>query len=85
MRNRGTQDPEDRRPIVVLLVVYRVWAALRARVFRAWLVDTGLLPKDGFGKSADALAAMLSHGLSTARAEGKLLAGVEAELKDTAT
>ena len=37
----GSQDPLDKRPIVLLPVVYRLWAAIRARTFRAWLAEVG--------------------------------------------
>jgi len=40
----GTEDPEDRRPIVLLPIVYRLWAAVRAAGLRRWLSDCGVLP-----------------------------------------
>ena len=57
----GSQDPLDKRPIVLLPVVYRLWAAIRARTFRAWLADVGAYPK-GAGRAADAQAYELSRG-----------------------
>ena len=42
----GTSDPLDRRPITLLPVLYRMWAALRATQFRAWLKECGVPPLD---------------------------------------
>ena len=36
----GASDPLDRRPITLLPILYRIWAALRAAQFRAWLQQT---------------------------------------------
>ena len=38
----GTADPLDRRPITLLPVLYRIWAARRATQFRAWLKEAGV-------------------------------------------
>ena len=40
----GTEDPEDRRPIVLLSAVYRLWACIRAAGMRGWLKEAGVLP-----------------------------------------
>eukprot|EP00972_Heterocapsa_arctica_P062117 9156229-Heterocapsa_arctica.AAC.1 len=37
----GSEDPADRRPIVLLSVVYRLWACIRAATMRAWLARAG--------------------------------------------
>ena len=39
----GSDEPGDRRPIVLLPVVYRLWAAARAGPLRDWLKVAGLL------------------------------------------
>eukprot|EP00972_Heterocapsa_arctica_P106575 15697954-Heterocapsa_arctica.AAC.1 len=49
----GSEDPEDRREIVLLSVVYRLWAALRAATIRAWLARAGVLRAKGSGRAAD--------------------------------
>ena len=39
----GSADPDDRRPVVLLSVIYRIWAAARAVPLRRWLRRHGLL------------------------------------------
>ena len=39
----GTSDPADRRPIVLLSCLYRLWAACRALPFRRWLRANNIL------------------------------------------
>eukprot|EP00972_Heterocapsa_arctica_P085548 12609277-Heterocapsa_arctica.AAC.1 len=49
----GSDDPEDRRPIVLLSVIYRLWACIRAATMRAWLARAGMLRAKGSGCAAD--------------------------------
>jgi hypothetical protein len=51
----GTQGPEDRRPIVLLSVIYRVWAKARGPLFQRFLKTAGIVPT-GTAPSAAALA-----------------------------
>ena len=68
----GTRDAGDRRPIVLLSAVYRVWAATRAHPFRRWLRSVGVLPARTRG--ADEQAGLL--GLHKACARGGRVAGL---------
>ena len=72
----GTADPADRRPVVLLPVVYRLWAALRAAEMRLWLAKTGVLRPDGALRAADSQAYELGLILAEAKAQEKVLAGL---------
>ena len=48
---KGTSAPDDRRPIVLLPIIYRIWAGIRAQELITWLVRVGILQK---GQSAGA-------------------------------
>lgn len=60
-----TPDPTDRRPIVLLPVAYRLWAALRAQEMRDWLRSAGIL-REGPEAAADTLAGLLDLEITTA-------------------
>ena len=72
----GTREPEDRRPIVLLASVYRLWSAIRAVTFRGWLVEAGILEPAGPGRAADAQAYEAALVFELARSRGDQLAGV---------
>jgi len=72
---KGTRAPDDRRPIVLLPVVYRVWAACRAQPLRAWLRGAGLL-SSGPAAAADYQAGLRSLTAPRAHADGDELAGL---------
>lgn len=47
----GSAAPGDQRPIVLLPVVYRIWAALRGRLLQTWLLRCGRRHSEGiFGE-----------------------------------
>ena len=71
----GTMAPDDRRPIVLLSAVYRVWAALRAGALRGWLRAVGVLAP-GSGSGADVKAGDLALLLEEARAAGLPVSGL---------
>lgn len=52
---RSTPAPMDRRPVVSLPVVYRLWAAVHGRGMRDWLREAGVLRGGGM-LAADTLA-----------------------------
>eukprot|EP00972_Heterocapsa_arctica_P080564 11871826-Heterocapsa_arctica.AAC.1 len=68
----GSEDPEDRRPIVLLSVVYRLWAAIRAATMRAWLARAGVLRAKGSGRAADWQAYELALIIAGAKAKAWL-------------
>ena len=72
----GTRELEDRRPIVLLSVVYRLWGALRASLFGRWLEEAGILPAPGPGRAADAQAYEAALEFELARAKGEPVAGL---------
>ena len=72
----GSADPSDRRPIVLLPVIYRLWVALRAAELRLWLARTGVLRADGALRAADAQAYELGLVLAEAKAQERVLAGL---------
>lgn len=55
-----------RRPIVLLLVVYRLWAALRARAMRDWLRSAAIL-RAGSEAAAGSLAGFLGLDIAAAQ------------------
>ena len=68
-------EPGDRRPIVLLACVYRVWAACRAHVMRKWLRDNGILvPGEACGP--DVRAGELALRLAAARLLGGVVGGL---------
>lgn len=69
----GMRAPLDRRPIVLLPVVYRVWASVRAAAMRDWLRQAGVL-RWGFASAAEEQAAELGLALDAAFAAGEQLA-----------
>ena len=51
----ASEDPADRRPIILLSIFYRIWAAARSGEVREWLQSNGVLQKgDGCGPNAKA-------------------------------
>ena len=71
----GSEDPGDRRPIVLLATVYRIWAARRAVPLRKWLRQHGLL-RQGAAAAPDAKAGELAFLISRARVSKKALSGL---------
>ena len=71
----GTASPEDRRPIVLLSCIYRVWAACRAQIFRAWLRQNGIL-LEGEACGPDVKAGELGVRLASARLSGDIVSGL---------
>lgn len=71
----GTGDPLDRRPTVLLPVVYRLWAAARAGLMRDWLRGAGVL-RAGSMAAADALAGLLGLELDEDHALGQPVVGL---------
>ena len=72
----GTSDPLDRRPITLLPVLYRMWAALRATQFRAWLIDWGVPRLLRTTRSAEHQGLLLALEIEEANAFSESLAGV---------
>ena len=66
---KGTAAPSDRRPIVLLTILYRLWAKVRAQEFQDWLVSNHILAR-GMAASAEVQAADLALILQRARAGG---------------
>ena len=71
----GTRAAEDRRPIVLLSVLYRVWAAFRAADLGRWLRGNGVLMQ-GEACGRDVQAGTLSLLLAKARITGDHIAGL---------
>ena len=76
----GTADPLDRRPITLLPMLYRIWAALRATQFRDWMRSAGIpslvAGNRGTMASAEHQGLLLGLELEEARAFEDSLAGV---------
>ena len=76
----GSADPLDRRPITLLPMLYRIWAALRATQLRAWMRSAGIptlvAGRSGTMKSAEHQGLLLGLELEEARAFDESLAGV---------
>lgn len=68
----GMAAPMERRSVVLLPVVYRLWGAVRGRVMQDWLRGAGVL-RAGAASAADSLA-----GLHLARADGDPPGGARA-------
>ena len=75
LSKNGTADPSDRRPIVLLSAVYRLWAAARAAEMRTWLVSNKAL-QTGPAASAATQAADLALLLQQARTTGWQIDGL---------
>lgn len=65
----------DRRPIVLLRVVYQLWTAVRGRTLREWLRIAGVL-RAGATSAVDSLAGLLGLGIVLANAEAVPLVGL---------
>ena len=76
----GSSDPLDSRPITLLPVLYRIWAALRAAQFREWLQQSGVptlvAGRKGTMQGAEHQGLLLGLELEEARVFGEALAGV---------
>ena len=72
---KGTAAPDDRRPIVLLAIMYRLWAKVRAQEVQAHLVHLCILAT-GSGASAETLAADLALLMQRARAQGEHVDGL---------
>ena len=76
----GTADPLDRRPITLLPMLYRIWAALRATQLRDWMRSAGIpslvAGNRGTMASAEHQGLLLGLELEEARAFDDSLAGV---------
>ena len=72
----GSDEPGDRRPMVLLPVVYRLWAAARAGPLRDWLKVAGLLGDGGRRRSAESLALGTAVEIAVVRALDLALAGL---------
>ena len=71
----GSDELDDFRPIVLLSTIYRLWASLRSRVMRSWLLMNGLLPASSC-RGADSQAYELSLRLALARLAGVTVSGL---------
>jgi hypothetical protein len=71
----GTGTPDDHRPIVLLSVVYRIWAKARGPPFQAFLRAAGVLGK-GKAPAAEDLAYELAVRMGVAQAGGTPVAGL---------
>eukprot|EP00972_Heterocapsa_arctica_P052704 7757210-Heterocapsa_arctica.AAC.1 len=67
----GSEDHADRIPIVVLSVLYRLWACIRAATMSAWLARAGVLRPKGSGCAAHWQAYELALILAEAKAKGQ--------------
>ena len=65
-------DPMDRRPVWLLPMLYRVWAAGRASVFARWRTSW---PDGDVGRGAEELAWELALELEAAEANGESICG----------
>lgn len=71
----GTHDPMDRRAVVLLPVVHRLCAALRARLMRDWLREAGVL-RAGSAAAADSLVWLFGLELEMAHADDDPAVGI---------
>ncbi len=67
---RGT-DPLQARPIVLLAVLYRVWAKTRSRYLEQWIKEAGMQPLEESGAACEDLAIDLAFVLEAAKATDK--------------
>ena len=65
----------DRRPVVVLNIVYRLRSACRAREIQAWLIQTGVL-RSGYGAGAETLAVEFAMQIQQASWPGQEFDGL---------
>ena len=75
LEKKGTPEPDDRRPIVLLPIFYRWWAAVRAQQLQSWMRQHKLL-EAGPMASAESLANDLAFIMQRARAFGAHFDGV---------
>ena len=75
LAKEGTGRVDDFRPIVLLSVVYRLWAKGHGRRLRAWLVTNGVLKPVAAG-SADIQAYELALKLAEARLDRLPISGL---------
>ncbi len=71
----GSGLPEDHRPIVLLSVVYRIWAKARGPPFQAFFRAAGILPESK-ALAAEDLAYGLAVRMGVAKAGGVPIAGL---------
>ena len=71
----GTAAPDDRRPIVLLSCIYRLWAAHRAKIFRQWLRSNNILP-EGEACGPEVKAGELALHMAGARLLGGAMGGL---------
>jgi hypothetical protein len=71
----GSRSVEDRRPAVLLSSVYRLWAASRSRLLRAWLRANGVLAA-GPAAAADFKAGLRAFAVAEAHLEGRPVSGL---------
>ena len=69
------REAGDRRPIVLLSTIYRLWAATRAGAVRRWLRAYGI-EQVGSRAAADYRAALLAIELAVAPSAGETVAGL---------
>ena len=74
LAKNGTRAADDRRPIVLLSAVYRLWAAAGAKPLRRWLCAVGVLP--GCTRGADEQAGLLGLHMDVSHADGGAVHGL---------
>ena len=65
-------DPLQARPVVLLSVLYRVWAKARSSFLERWIRDAGMQPLEESGASCEDLAVDLAFVLEAAKVAGAL-------------
>ncbi len=67
----NTGEPLDHRPVVLLPVLYRMWARVRARELDRWMQTSGRGALPGRSKGAEEHGPRFALGLEYARAKGE--------------
>ena len=65
-------DPLQARPVVLLSVLYRVWAKARSSFLDRWIRDAGMQPLEESGAACEDLAVDLAFVLEAAKVAGAL-------------
>ncbi len=72
----NTGNPLDHRPVVLLPVLYRMWARVRAREHDRWMQTSGLGALPGRSKGAEEHGLLFALALEYARARGECAGGL---------
>ena len=72
----GAKGPVDMRPIALLPLFYRIWAAARRKHVRNWEIGAGHSETDVLGRSAEEAAWEMAADAEYAASEGRAIAAV---------